>query len=220
MKVLVVAGYGATPVLNRVAETERYLLRAASLLQEAYEGGDPFTDLILCGGMTQQKTSPHTTEADAMYQRLCTLTMWPDGKFRPSFWGAIRVTREERSFTSLENARNAGEHIRQLWERFDEELSITVMCEGMRLLKWQILAEHFFPSPGKIGTTVTSGDRTTVRCYGTVTIQYEIVNWELMSPRKELVATIWDACSVSIPIIGPAMAGWWGWRRRRRAKHI
>lgn len=201
MKVLVVAGYGVTPVRNYAMETERYLLRAAELLKEAYEGGDPFTDLVLCGGMTQQKTSPHTTEADAMYQRLCTLTMLPDGKFRHSFWDAMRITREERSFTSLENARNAGEDIRELWERFDEELSITVMCEGMRLLKWQILAERFFPRPRK-------------------PIQWEIVNWELMSPRKELMATIWDACSVSIPVLGPAMAWWWGWRRRQRAKYI
>ncbi|WKZ27070.1 MAG: ElyC/SanA/YdcF family protein [Candidatus Paceibacterota bacterium] len=201
MKVLVVAGYGVTPVRNYAMETERYLLRAAELLREAYEGGDPFSNLILCGGMTQQKTSPHVTEAYAMHERLRTLTMWTDGKLVPSFWDAVLVSHEERSFTSLENVRNASERIYQLWEQFDEELHITVLCEGMRLLKWQILCRHFMPKT-------------------TTPIQYEIVNWELMSPHKELMATIWDACSVSIPIIGPAMAWWWGWRRRRRAKHI
>ncbi|MEK7600893.1 MAG: hypothetical protein AAB463_02980 [Patescibacteria group bacterium] len=205
MKVLVVAGYGATPVLRYAPETEHYLVRVRELLLKADAMGNPFSHLILCGGRTQQKTSPGISEAFAMAKRLEELDMElnvPEHPVSP-FFAKLRVVLEEDSFTSLENAENAGRRIQDLqWEEtFDLEPSITVMCEGMRLLKWQILAKVFFPSSKK-------------------PIRWEIVSWEQMSPLKELAATIWDTCSVYLPVIGIAMAWWWGWRRRRRAKYI
>ncbi len=141
--------------------------------------------LILCGGATQKKTAPNTTEAAlmAIYIRE-RLTHVPE------------FIIEDHSYTTLENVQNAmyvihGKHGLAMFTWLGIE--VDVFCEAQRALKTLILYWFLFPEIRKFGKRV----------------RVHTSSWELANPLKELRNTLYDLAALWVPGLA-----WYAHRQR------
>jgi len=100
---------------------------------------------------------------------------------------------EEDSYTTPDNFENAAEKIRSD-ELLQESTKLTVFCEATRALKTDLLVRHFI------------GRRATI----------ETASWELMSPAKQIVATLYDWAAIILPLL----ARYFRNKRLQRAERI
>lgn len=172
--IVIVCGYGC----HLVPELQDYLLRVVRFCNE----NQPDC-LIFCGGFTQQKSAPNTTEAEVMkwyvIQRL---------KYEPKF-----VYMEENSYTTLDNIENAAKSMREDGLLAEETL-LTVFCEATRALKIDLLVRHFI------------GRRANI----------ETASWDLMSPAKQIVSTLYEWAAIKFS----PLARYFRNKRLERAEQI
>lgn len=104
------------------------------------------------------------------------------------------VYTEEDSYTTPDNIENATKkmHSDGLLEKEDTEL--TAFCEATRALKTDLLIRHFL------------GRRATI----------ETASWELMSPTKQIVSTLYDWAAIKFP----PLARYFRNKRLQRAEQI
>ena len=100
---------------------------------------------------------------------------------------------EESSYTALDNIDNAVKTIRR--DALMEDItSLTVFCEATRALKMDLLVRHFL------------GRRADI----------ETASWELMSPAKQIVSTLYDWAAIKFP----PLAHYFRNKRLKRAEQI
>ncbi|MDO8492906.1 MAG: ElyC/SanA/YdcF family protein [bacterium] len=113
----------------------------------------------------------------------------PQLKYIPDF-----VFLEEDSYTSPDNIQNAAVKVRTK-QLMDKGTKMTVFCEATRALKVDLLIRHFF------------GRRANI----------ETASWELMSPQKQIVMTLYyDWAAIKSPLL----ADYFRHKRLKRAEQI
>lgn len=100
---------------------------------------------------------------------------------------------ETHSYTTPDNIANAAERIRACG-LLETNTVITVFCEATRALKVDLLVRHFI------------GRRANI----------ETASWELMSPTKQIISTIYDLAAIKFP----PLASYFRNKRIRRAEQI
>lgn len=126
--------------------------------------------LILCGGFSQQFSAPGASEARVMWDYVL-----PQLKDLPG-----RIHLEEQSYTTPDNIMFATAYMRSLGllrKDTREDMQLTVFCEATRALKTDLLVRHFM------------GVRATI----------ETASWELMSPQKQIISTLYDWAAIKFP---------------------
>lgn len=112
----------------------------------------------------------------------------PNLKYDPKL-----VSIEEDSYTTPDNIANAAKII-QNDGLMEEGTTLTVFCEATRALKTDLLVRHFI------------GRRATI----------ETASWELMSPIKQIVSTLYDLAAIKFPLL----ARYFRSKRLQRAEQI
>lgn len=185
--VVVVCGYGChldtplQPYLNRVWN----FLFPKNYNQPPWGEYQPRA-VILCGGYTQRKSAPGTSEAGLMKTYLVDMVSanhWP--KF-------LQVFVEDESYTTYANIQNAAWWIGNWFIRRgifgDEKVRITIFCEATRAANVIMLARHF------MGDFVDSIDDITV----------ETASWERADPFKQASNLIYNKLATTYPWLGLA----------------
>lgn len=100
---------------------------------------------------------------------------------------------EENSYTTPDNAEKTAWRIKE--ERLmDGQTELTVFCEATRALKVDLLVRHFL------------GRRANI----------ETASWELMSPEKQIIGTLYDWAAIRFP----PLARYFRNKRLQRAEQI
>ena len=103
------------------------------------------------------------------------------------------VYAEENSYTMPDNIENATKRMRN--DGFlEDSTTLTVFCEATRALKTDLLVRHF------------------IRRRATI----ETASWELMSPAKQIVSTLYDGAAIK----PPPLARYFRNQRLKRAEQI
>ena len=103
------------------------------------------------------------------------------------------VYTEEDSYTTPDNISNAAQTMRSE-SLLQEDTKLTVFCEATRALKTDLLIRHFI------------GRRADI----------ETASWELMSPAKQIVMTLYDWAAIKFP----PLARYFRSKRLQRAEQI
>lgn len=142
--------------------------------------------VVFCGGFTQRKTAPGMSEA-----RLMAGYVLPplDQVLLPT---QLPFLLEEDSYTTPDNAEKASQI--NYPGLLSKETKLTVFCEATRALKVDLLIRHFF------------GRRANI----------ETASWELMSPSKQILSTVYDLAAIKFP----SLARYWRNKRIERSYHI
>lgn len=100
---------------------------------------------------------------------------------------------DEDSYTTPDSAQNMAKIIKTD-NLVDEKTILTVFCEATRALKVDLLIRHFLGRRANIETD----------------------SWELMSPQKQIIATLYDWAAINCS----PLARYWHNKRLRRAEQI
>lgn len=103
------------------------------------------------------------------------------------------VYTEEDSYTTPDNIENSAKSMRNDG-LLEDSTTLTVFCEATRALKTDLLVRHFI------------GRRATI----------ETASWELMSPAKQIVSTLYDWAAITFP----PLARYFRNKRLQRAEQI
>lgn len=136
---VVVCGYGC----NLDSPLKPYLERVIDFVEYNEVSKEPVTNVVLCGGFTQQKTFPGKSEARVMYDYLQSNTL-----SRLDFPSRIQFQLEENSYTTHDNILMAANKIggfKKDWrtDLVPEQFKITIFCEAQRALKVILLSRRF-----------------------------------------------------------------------------
>jgi len=122
----VVLGYGCDPHGKRIKEYLKFVT-------EIVNPSDQKNVIITCGGFTNPRDFPEISEAGMMEKVL-----------RDEIKYKCLILKEEKSFTTLENLRNAFRLIKENIGPYPWQGDIVIICDRMRSFKVSYLATRIF----------------------------------------------------------------------------
>ena len=128
--------------------------------------------LIFCGGFSQRKSFPGTSEALLMYQYVILhLTVKP-----------LMILGEQDSLTTIDNISGAARILKK-FNLLSHDTKLTVFCEATCALKTDLLVRHFICRRANIRANIKTA------------------SWELVSPEKQIISTLYDWAAIKIPLL-------------------
>jgi hypothetical protein len=195
-RIVIVCGYGChLDTKEGPTPLKPYLIRVARFFNQLPEG--VFGVFIFCGGFTQNKTAPGTTEAQVMQEFVMKLRATNRGP------KVFQTYQESRAFTTFDNISMAVDSIRASDKlastrgQWFDTTKITIFCEATQSANVMMLSRHF------LLPFVNSIDDITI----------ETDSWERDDPFKQVWNLIYNKLAIKFPWLGLAEL-----ERRRRIR--